>query len=146
MWGVDCNTLLSVMIVSKLRNVCGAPELYQRECDALEVMQNGFGRWLWEVGKVRNELAREQSGWSSIVEREVNGMVDCLIMIVYEESIVSDIGRACLRDIGYKLFANQDLRKDIFNYAELTVPPQVTGVVATLNCYAFKNIILVFLI
>ena len=41
------------MIVSKLMYGCGALAWYQRECDDLEVIQNGFGRWQWEVGKVR---------------------------------------------------------------------------------------------
>ena len=36
------------------------------------------------------------------MEREVNGIVDWLLRIVYEESMVSDIGRTCLMDIGYK--------------------------------------------
>ena len=49
-------------IVSKLRYGCGALVWYQRECDDLEVIQNGLGRWLWEVGKVRNELVRGESG------------------------------------------------------------------------------------
>ena len=53
------------MIVSKLMYGCGVLALYQRECDDLEVIQNGFGRRLWEVGKVRNELVRGESGWSS---------------------------------------------------------------------------------
>ena len=38
------------MIVSKLMYGCGALSWYQRECDDLEMIQNGFGRWLWEVG------------------------------------------------------------------------------------------------
>ena len=46
------------MIVSKLMYGCGALAWYQRECDDLEVIQNGFERWLWEVGNVRNELVR----------------------------------------------------------------------------------------
>ena len=50
------------LIVSKLMYECGALAWYQRECDDLEVIQNGFGRWLWEVGKVRNELVRGESG------------------------------------------------------------------------------------
>ena len=60
-----------IMIVSKLMYGCGALAWYQRECDDLEVIKNGFGRWLWEVGKVRNELVRGESGWSSFTEREV---------------------------------------------------------------------------
>ena len=57
------------MIVSKLMNGCGALAWYECECDDLEVIQNGFGRWLWEVGNVRNELVRGESGWSSFAER-----------------------------------------------------------------------------
>ena len=29
------------------------------------------------------------------------GLVDWLLRIVYEESLVSDIGRACLMEVGY---------------------------------------------
>ena len=50
------------------------------------MIQNGFGRWLWEVGNVRNELVRGESGWSSFAEREVKCIVDWLLRIVYEES------------------------------------------------------------
>ena len=90
------------MIVSKLMYGCGALAWYQCECDDLEVIQNGFRRWLWEVGNVRNELVRGESGWSSFAEREVKCIVDWLLRIVYEESLVSDIGRACLMEVGYK--------------------------------------------
>ena len=90
------------IIVGKLMYGCGALAWYQRKCDDLEVMQNGFGRWLWEVGMVRNELVRGESGWNSFAEREVKGMVDWLLRIVYEKSMVSDIGRACLMEIGYE--------------------------------------------
>ena len=82
-------------IVSNLMYGCGTLAWYQRECDDLEVIQNGFGIWLWEVGKVRNELVRGESGWSSFAEREVKCIVDWLL-ILYEESLVSDIGSACL--------------------------------------------------
>ena len=51
---------------------CGALALYHRECDVLEVIQNGFVKWLWEVGKVRNELVRSESGWSSFVDWLLN--------------------------------------------------------------------------
>ena len=50
------------MIVSKLMSGCGSLAWYQCECDDLEVIHYGFGRWLWEVGKVRNELVRGESG------------------------------------------------------------------------------------
>ena len=36
----------------------GAIGRYQHECDDLEIRQNGMGRWLWDVGNVRNELIR----------------------------------------------------------------------------------------
>ena len=81
------------MIVSKLIYVCGVLAWYQRECDDLEVIQNGFGGGLWEVGNVRNELVRGESGWSSFAERELKCIVDWLLRIVYEESLVSDIER-----------------------------------------------------
>ena len=74
---------------------------HHRECDDLEVIYNGFGRRLWEVGKVRNELVRDESGWSSFAEREVKCSVDWLLRIVYGESLVSDIERACLMEVGY---------------------------------------------
>ena len=38
------------MIVSKLIYGCAALAWYQRECDDLEVIQNGFGRWLLTSG------------------------------------------------------------------------------------------------
>ena len=90
------------MIVSTLMYGCGALAWYQRECDDLEVVQNGFGRWLWEVGKVRNELVRGESGCSSSSEREVKCIVHRLLRIVDEVNLVSDIGRACLMEVGYK--------------------------------------------
>ena len=36
-------------IVSKLMYGCGVLAWYQHECDDLEMIQNGFVRWLWEV-------------------------------------------------------------------------------------------------
>ena len=45
---------------------------------------------------------RGESGFNSFSEREVKCIVNSLPMIVYEESLVSDIGRACLTDVGYK--------------------------------------------
>ena len=41
---------------------CGALVWYQHECDDLEIRQNGMGRWLWDVGNVRNELIRGETG------------------------------------------------------------------------------------
>ena len=45
---------------------------------------------------------RGESGWSSFAEREVKCIVDWLLRIVYEESLVSDIGKVCLMEVGYK--------------------------------------------
>ena len=77
---------------------------YQRESDDVEVIQNGFGRWIWKVGKVRNELVRGDSEWSSFSEMEVKCIVDWMLRIVYEESMsmVYDIGRAYLMEVGYE--------------------------------------------
>ena len=38
------------MVVNKQIYGCGALAWYQKECDDLEVRQNGMGRWLWDVG------------------------------------------------------------------------------------------------
>ena len=35
-------------------------------------------------------------------KREMKCIVDWLLWIVYEESLVSDIGRSCLMEVGYK--------------------------------------------
>ena len=43
--------------------------------------QNGLGRWIWEVGKVRNEIVRGESGWSSFAEREVTCIMYWLLRI-----------------------------------------------------------------
>ena len=45
---------------------------------------------------------RGESGWNSFAEREVKCIVDWMLRIVYEESLVSDIGRAYMMEIGYK--------------------------------------------
>ena len=80
----------------------GALVWYQRECNDLEVIKDGFGSWLWKVEKVRNYLVKGKVGSSSFAEREVKGMVDTLLRIVYEESMVADICSVCLIEIGYK--------------------------------------------
>ena len=49
---------------------CGALVWYQHECDDLEMRQNGMGRWIWDVGNIRNELIRVESGWNTFEERE----------------------------------------------------------------------------
>lgn len=88
------------VIVNKLMYGCGALAWYQSECDDLEVMQNTMGRWLWKVSNIRNELVRGETGWSSFEERETKAMVSCLLRLVFKNNIVSEIGRACLTEIG----------------------------------------------
>ena len=58
------------MVVNKLMYICGTLAWYQNECDDLEVRQNGMGRWLWDLGNVRNELISGETGWSTFEERE----------------------------------------------------------------------------
>ena len=45
---------------------------------------------------------RSDSVWSSFAKREVKAIVCWLLRLVYKESMVSDIERACLMVIGYK--------------------------------------------
>ena len=73
-------------------------------------MEDGY---IWELGKVRNELVRCESGWSSLSAREVKCIVDWLLMIVYEERLVSDIGRAYLMEVGYKSRGGPDACNDV---------------------------------
>ena len=54
------------MVVNKPMYGCGELAGYQHECDDLEVRQNGMRRWLWDVGNVRNELIREETGRSTL--------------------------------------------------------------------------------
>ncbi len=91
------------LVVSKLMFSAGALVWYQKECDDLEVMQNDLGRWVWNVGtNVRTELLRGETGWSSFEEREAKAMVACLLRIIFEDNLISEIGRACLIEIGGK--------------------------------------------
>ena len=56
---------------------CGALVWYQHECDDLEIRQNRMGRWLWDVGNVRNKMIRGETGWSTFEERgKSNGEMD----------------------------------------------------------------------
>ena len=81
----------------------GALAWYQREWYDLEVIQNGFCRWLWEVGNVLNEIVRGESEWSSFAERGVENMADLLLYDnLLREHMISDSGRLCLTEIGYK--------------------------------------------
>ena len=48
----------NAMIASKLMDGYGTLAWYQRECDDLEEIQNGFSRWQWGIERARNELVR----------------------------------------------------------------------------------------
>ena len=61
-----------------------------------------MGRWLFDVGNVRNDLIRRDTSWSSFEEREAKAMVKWMLKVVVEEHLVSEIGRSCLIEIGYK--------------------------------------------
>ena len=58
-----------------------------------------MGRWLWNVVNVRNELIRVETVWSTFDEREAKAMVKWVLRVVFEENMVSEIGRACLIEI-----------------------------------------------
>ena len=58
-----------------------------------------MGGWLWDVGNVRNELIRGEIGWSTFAEREAKAIVKWMLRGVFEENMVSEIGRACLIEI-----------------------------------------------
>ena len=74
----------------KLMYGCGALVCYQHECDELEIRQNGMGRWLWDVGNVRNELIRGDTGWSTFEEREREREEKWMLKVVFEENLGSD--------------------------------------------------------
>ena len=52
------------IVLNKLMYECRALVWYQHASGDLKVRQNGMGRWLWDVGNVRNELIRGETGWS----------------------------------------------------------------------------------
>ena len=63
--------------------------MVQHECDALEERYNGMGRYIWDVG---NELIR----CSTFEKRETRAMVNGMLRVVFEENLMSEIGRVCL--------------------------------------------------
>ena len=72
-----------------------------------------MGRWLWDVLNVKNELIRllfiiiiiiirVETGCSSFEERGAKVIASWFLRIVFSENIMSDLGRACLLEIGCK--------------------------------------------
>ena len=90
------------VVVNKRMYGCGALVWYQHECDDLEIRQNCLGRWLWDVGNVINELIRGETGWGTFEERGAKAMVTWMLKVLFEENLVSEIGRACLNKLGCK--------------------------------------------
>ena len=78
----------------------GALVWLQSEYNALETKQNEMGRWIWDVGNVRNELVRGESGWSTFEEREAKAMMNCFVRMIFYKNIVADIGVSCLLELG----------------------------------------------
>ena len=81
-----------------VNNGCGALVWSQHECNDLDVKQNEMGRWLWDIGNVKNEFIRGETGWSSFEESEA--MVAWLLRVVFGEHRMSVLGRAYLLEIG----------------------------------------------
>ena len=99
------NTYIRRIMTQKILSLLALLHIYYDVLIDLDTAIDIYSRLhprLWEVGNVRNELVRGETGWSSFAEREVKCIVDWLLRIVYEESLVSDIGRACLMEVGYK--------------------------------------------
>ena len=79
------------MVVNKLMYGCAALAWYQKECDDLEIRQNGMGR-LWNVDNTRNKLIRGDTGWSTFDERQAKVMVEWMLRVVFEDNLMSEIG------------------------------------------------------
>ena len=48
------------------------------------------------------KLIRGETRWSTFEERETKEMVKWMLRVVFEENLMSEIGRACLVEIGCK--------------------------------------------
>ena len=90
------------MVVNKLMFGAGATCWDQNECNKLESFQNDMGRWLWGVDGVKNECIRGETGWSTFLEREAKSKIEWIRRVIFEENIMSEIGRACILEIGFK--------------------------------------------
>ena len=54
------------------------------------------------MDNVRNELIRGKTGCSTFEEREAKVMVEWMSRLVFEDNLMSEIGRACLIETGCK--------------------------------------------
>ena len=91
------------MVVSRLMYGAGAVVWTQSECDALERMQSDMGRWIWRAEtSVRNACIRGETGWSTFAEREAKAKMSYMSKVVFGNGNVSEIGRACVMELGCK--------------------------------------------
>ena len=90
------------MVFNKLMYGCGALVWYQQECDDLRIKYNGMGRWLWDMVNVRNQLIRGETGWTTFEEREAEVIVDWMLRVLFQDNLMSEIGRTCLIETGCK--------------------------------------------
>ena len=88
------------MVVIKLVYGCGALVWYQKECDDLEIRQNRMDRWHWDVDNVRNELIRGDTSWSTFEESVASVRVKWMLRVVFEDNLMSEIGRECFIETG----------------------------------------------
>ena len=77
--------------------------LYNIDSSMRNLLPNGINMydyclylWRWDVGNVRNELIRGETGCSTFEEREAKSLAKRILRVVFEENMVSEIGRACL--------------------------------------------------
>ena len=91
------------LAVSKLMYGLGALAGELKQVNVMDKMQNEMGRWLWRSGRnVSNALVRGETGWSSFKEREAKVKLDWMRRVIFENGIVSRIGRACVAELGTK--------------------------------------------
>ena len=52
-----------------------------------------MGRWLWDIGNVRYDLIRGETGRGIFEEREAKAMVEWMLRVVFDDHLVSDVGK-----------------------------------------------------
>ncbi|ELT95071.1 hypothetical protein CAPTEDRAFT_210948 [Capitella teleta] len=88
-------------VVSMATYGAGAIVWKRTEVKSLEVMQSEFGRWLWRVDRsVRNSVVQGEFGWSTFEKREVKAKIAFVKKILWGGTVVTEVGRAALLEIG----------------------------------------------
>ena len=81
----------------------GALSWYEKEYEELDILQREIGRWIWGCKMyVKNKLVRGETGWSSFKEKAAKAKIKWFVRLLVGENIVSEIGRACLLEVGLK--------------------------------------------